>query len=177
MSKGLRNVPDDPNSGYDVCGGGRDHILRPNSRPERVHWKPHNGPIHTNYANFHSRLQSYANWGYGFENIQNPDRLAAAGFFCTHVSDHVRCFYCDIELRSWSGNDDPWVEHAYWSKDCGYLKLLKGEDFIKKHAPTDDFVERHLVSTEEQPEVHFQEMKHSSKDFKSLVKKLFRCSN
>ena len=29
-------------------------------------------------------------------------------------------------------DDNPWVEHAGQYPDCGYLKLIKGEDFIFK---------------------------------------------
>jgi len=45
-------------------------------------------------------------------------------------SDSVRCFHCGIGLRNWEQDDDPWVEHARWSKNCPYVKTKKGQAFI-----------------------------------------------
>merc|ERR1711874_518946 len=47
-------------------------------------------------------------------------------------SDHVKCFYCDGGLKEWQEEDDPWVEHAGWFHGCGFVKLVKGEEFIQR---------------------------------------------
>ena len=35
-------------------------------------------------------------------------------------------------LRHWTEDDYPWTEHARWSKDCAYLRQMKGEEFIQR---------------------------------------------
>ena len=52
-------------------------------------------------------------------------------FFPTGCLDSVKCFFCDGGLRNWSKTDIPWVEHAIWYPDCEFVKLLKGEGFVK----------------------------------------------
>ncbi|CAC5365248.1 unnamed protein product [Mytilus coruscus] len=63
--------------------------------------------------------------------------MALAGFLFAGYNDYTRCFHCGGGLRNWEAGDDPWVEHARWFPQCGFLKQNKGEDFIqavlKKH--------------------------------------------
>ncbi|CAH2241777.1 jg16339 [Pararge aegeria aegeria] len=42
----------------------------------------------------------------------------------------VRCFYCDGGLGKWKAGDAPWSEHAHWFPHCGYVLLIKGQNFI-----------------------------------------------
>ena len=44
----------------------------------------------------------------------------------------VKCFYCDGGLRNWQPEDDPWTEHARWFSECGFVRLVKGDEFISK---------------------------------------------
>ena len=46
--------------------------------------------------------------------------------------DIVKCFYCDGGLRNWQPEDDPWTEHARWFAECGFVRLVKGDEFISK---------------------------------------------
>lgn len=48
------------------------------------------------------------------------------------TSDHVRCFHCDGVLRHWDPEDDPWTEHARWFSRCGYVRLVKGDEFVQQ---------------------------------------------
>ncbi|XP_043220725.1 baculoviral IAP repeat-containing protein 7-A-like [Amphibalanus amphitrite] len=96
----------------------------------------HQAPIHPSYATVESRLRSYQYWPPAL--AQKPRQLAEAGFFYAGVSDHVKCFHCDGGLRNWVPGDDPWTEHARWFSRCGFLRLVKGEDFIQdvlRHNP------------------------------------------
>ena len=58
--------------------------------------------------------------------------MSASGFYYIGLSDQVKCFYCDGGLRNWQPEDDPWVEHSRWFSKCGFIRLVKGDDFIKK---------------------------------------------
>ena len=35
-----------------------------------------------------------------------------------------------LGLRHWSDEDDPWIEHSRWSKDCLFVKQVKGQEFV-----------------------------------------------
>lgn len=48
------------------------------------------------------------------------------------MNDQVRCFYCDGGLRHWEPGDDPWIEHARWFPLCGYVRLVKGDEFVQQ---------------------------------------------
>lgn len=60
--------------------------------------------------------------------ISKRELMSEAGFIYIGdgSNDDVSCFYCRQGLRSWEPNDEPWIEHARWSPDCGYLRLVKG---------------------------------------------------
>lgn len=97
----------------------------------------HHGPRNPVYATVESRLRTFDNWP--TDVTQKPEELAAAGFYYTGNGDQVRCFHCDGGLRLWDPSDDPWMEHARWFNTCGYVTLVKGEQFVKQaivqHSP------------------------------------------
>lgn len=69
-------------------------------------------PKKPKFSSLDSRLRTYVNWP--IPDIQKPDALAQAGLYYQNVEDQVRCFHCNIGLRSWQREDDPWFEHAKW---------------------------------------------------------------
>lgn len=87
-------------------------------------------PLHAAYAIFNDRFKTFKDWPSSL--AQKPAQLCDAGFFYTGKSDHVTCFSCGGSLRSWEPNDDPWQEHAKYYGDCHYLRLYKGQEFIKR---------------------------------------------
>ena len=49
-------------------------------------------------------------------------------------------------LRNWQPDDDPWTEHARWFTKCGYVRLIKGDEFIAKcvdEIPTQPLTKSH----------------------------------
>lgn len=80
------------------------------------------------YASLAARLASFERWP--ADRHQAPRTLAEAGFYYTGTDDQVRCFYCDGGLGKWEAGDTPWTEHAHWFPHCGYLLLVKGQDFV-----------------------------------------------
>jgi len=79
------------------------------------------GPIFSRFVTLSSRLDSFKSWKY--YNIQNPQKLARAGFFSCGSSDRVVCFYCARALWKWEAGDDPWIEHASSEPNCAFLLL------------------------------------------------------
>lgn len=90
-------------------------------------------PVKTPYApqfsSLDSRVRSFENWTTG--HIQDPERLAQAGFYYLGRADEVHCFYCDGGLRFWLADDDPWFEHARCFPKCQFVQLVKGQLFIE----------------------------------------------
>ncbi|XP_037296402.1 LOW QUALITY PROTEIN: baculoviral IAP repeat-containing protein 7-A-like [Manduca sexta] len=86
------------------------------------------GARHPHHAALAARLASFQRWP--ADRHQTPRALAEAGFFHTGTDDQVRCFYCDGGLGKWEAGDTPWSEHAYWFPHCGYVLLVKGQEFI-----------------------------------------------
>lgn len=74
------------------------------------------------------RLATYREWPSGIK--QKPEQLAAAGFYYAGIGDRVMCFVCNIILKDWVQDDDPWEQHALWKPDCSYVKLVKGDSYI-----------------------------------------------
>ncbi|KAJ8314476.1 hypothetical protein KUTeg_006626 [Tegillarca granosa] len=87
---------------------------------------------HENFAVESTRLMTFSCPGWDTRMYQTPEMLAAAGFFYTGTCDNVKCFFCDGGIRNWQPGDDPWTEHARYFPNCYYVKLVKGQDFIKK---------------------------------------------
>ncbi|XP_076076501.1 putative inhibitor of apoptosis isoform X5 [Mytilus galloprovincialis] len=82
-----------------------------------------------NYESLQSRKDSYFDWPTNRSSL-HPYDLSECGLFFTHFEDCVRCFHCGIGLRNWEEDDNPWVEHARWSRKCQYLIRRKGQEFI-----------------------------------------------
>lgn len=89
----------------------------------------HSGPLHPQYATLEARLRTFREWPPALK--QTPKDLADAGFYYIGLSDQVKCFYCDGGLRNWQSEDEPWKEHARWFDKCVFVRLVKGDDYIK----------------------------------------------
>lgn len=89
----------------------------------------HKEPIHPQQASLMARLRSFSTWP--LDAPVSKEDLAVAGFFYIGIGDRTICFHCNGGLCSWEKGDDPWVEHARWFSACDFLRLNKGDDFIK----------------------------------------------
>ncbi|XP_015599777.1 baculoviral IAP repeat-containing protein 7-A [Cephus cinctus] len=89
----------------------------------------HTAPRQPKHATFEGRLRTFQGWP---ENLrQTPEMLAQAGFYYVGSGDQVRCFHCDGGLRNWEVTDDAWTEHAKWFPRCGFVALVRGQEFIR----------------------------------------------
>lgn len=88
-------------------------------------------PCHSRYENKHKRVKSFVEYDWSPQTNQTILQLAEAGFFYTGYGDATICFQCGCGLKRWLKNDDPFIEHARYSPHCHYLKLIKGEVFIR----------------------------------------------
>lgn len=76
------------------------------------------------------RLKTFESWPKNLK--QSPELMSEAGFFYTQKKDRVICFFCGGGIKEWESSDDPWDQHAKLYKDCSYLKMSKGSQFIKE---------------------------------------------
>lgn len=91
--------------------------------------QPVKAPFAAQFSSLDARIRSFENWTTG--HIQDPERLARAGFYYLGRADEVHCFYCDGGLRFWLADDDPWFEHARCFPKCQFVQLVKGQLFIE----------------------------------------------
>lgn len=63
---------------------------------------------------------------------QCPVIMAEAGFFYCNVCDEVQCYLCGVRVSKWLPEDDPWIQHAKWSKHCRFLLRKKGVEFVNR---------------------------------------------
>ena len=124
-------------SGEDVTGWNPRQFM-PHSGPEKYNFGAdsesmgilkHSGPLHPQYATLEARLRTFREWPPALR--QQPKDLAEAGFYYIGLSDQVKCFYCDGGLRNWQSEDEPWKEHARWFDKCVFVRLVKGDEYIK----------------------------------------------
>ncbi|KAL7737922.1 hypothetical protein ACLKA6_006292 [Drosophila palustris] len=97
---------------------------------EELGIQPTTLPQRPKYSCLETRLRSFSDWP--IPNIQPADPLAQAGLFYQKIDDQVRCFHCNIGLRSWQKEDEPWHEHAKWSPKCQYVLLAKGPNYVRQ---------------------------------------------
>lgn len=79
------------------------------------------------FGDLQKRMDSY-------RNDLLPDdclKLAEAGFYRIDM-DKYACFYCAGELQNWTylELENPWVEHARYFPDCGFLLEKKSQAFV-----------------------------------------------
>lgn len=107
-----------------------------------------NRPEHSEFKLESTRLRSFLDWPKTMK--QRPKNLAEAGFFYTGKGDRVICFSCGGGLKLWDETDDPWEQHAMWYEKCDYLKLMKGQEFIKEvTAKNKSEVNKNMENTED----------------------------
>ncbi|XP_047530918.1 baculoviral IAP repeat-containing protein 7-B-like isoform X1 [Vanessa atalanta] len=115
------------------------------------------GARHPSRAALAARLATFERWP--ADRAQAPRTLADAGFFYTGIDDQVRCFYCDGGLGKWEAGDAPWSEHAHWFPHCGYVRLVRGQDFVDacrtRAVPRSFSADRGLTSRTRNPSVNF----------------------
>ncbi|KAH8283633.1 hypothetical protein KR018_010235 [Drosophila ironensis] len=92
--------------------------------------QPTSQPQKPRYACADARLRTFSDWP--IANVQPAEALAQAGLYYQKIGDQVRCFHCNIGLRSWQKDDEPWQEHAKWSPKCQFVLLAKGPAYVQE---------------------------------------------
>ncbi|XP_025192151.1 putative inhibitor of apoptosis [Melanaphis sacchari] len=97
-------------------------------------------PFHRNkMITFNARLETFNNCLRTFK--QNINTLCEAGFFYSGngQTDFTTCYFCALTLSNWTDDDEPWINHAKWSKNCGHLFLNKSKNFVDKVHVVENF--------------------------------------
>lgn len=105
------------------------------------------------YLTYDSRLKSYGYWPKHM--AQTKEKLAEAGFFYTGLGDYVQCYHCGNGIKDWFPDEDPWEEHARYFKECYFVRVIKGPEFIANFTipqtddqPSDDEKEAESLTLE-----------------------------
>lgn len=85
---------------------------------------------YSNFSSFKERLNSFIEWP--IQMKQMAEMMSRAGFFYTGSSDRTICFMCGGGVKNWYCTDDPWVVHAFYYDKCDFVRLMKGNDYIKR---------------------------------------------
>ncbi|XP_065339942.1 baculoviral IAP repeat-containing protein 7-B-like [Cloeon dipterum] len=99
--------------------------------PNDLNIKNWSSPFHPRYATLSSRNDSFKD-SWPKSCTQTPLELARAGFYSTGIEDQVICFHCNVALKDWAENDDPFILHCKWNQNCQYLLMCKGSDFVQQ---------------------------------------------
>ena len=67
-------------------------------------------------------LFTFASWP---KRLPSIEKLVAAGFYYTGVSDEVICIECKVVLHDWEITDNPLTEHEKVSPKCLLVKIQK----------------------------------------------------
>ena len=70
------------------------------------------------------RIKCYSDFPWPISLKQTPISLSKAGFFYSGIVDVVICYYCGLNLYKWLQGDIPMIEHAKFSVNWGYARLL-----------------------------------------------------
>lgn len=98
--------------------------------PQCPLFSPGTPPHHPHYSSMNARIASFANWP--SQMRPKPHELADAGWFYTGHGDETICFFCNGAVKHWDRDDDPWVEHARWFRNCDYVRIEKGPDYVQQ---------------------------------------------
>ncbi|WAR09187.1 DIAP1-like protein, partial [Mya arenaria] len=85
-------------------------------------------PKYRDWENENTRLMSFRGWPAQMSQI--PRQLVDAGLLYMGEGDRCKCYWCGGELYDWEPEHNPWVEHAKWFPQCGYVHNKKGVTFI-----------------------------------------------
>ena len=138
LGQNVGNIPIQEETVSEDVTGWNSRQMMPSSGPEKNNFGQdsesmgilkHSGPLHPQYATLEARLRTFREWPPALR--QQPRDLAEAGFYYIGLSDQVKCFYCDGGLRNWQSEDEPWKEHARWFDKCVFVRLVKGDEYIK----------------------------------------------
>ncbi|KAL4233263.1 hypothetical protein ACF0H5_007947 [Mactra antiquata] len=86
-------------------------------------------PKYRDWGDEYKRIRSFRGWP--TQMTQTPIELAKAGLLYMGKGDRCKCFWCGGELYDWELQDEPWEEHAKWFPHCGYVRAMKGDNFVK----------------------------------------------
>ena len=74
------------------------------------------------YKYYEDRIKTFSTWPKA--HPIKPDKLCSSGFVYTGLADKVYCFCCSTVLLQFESNDNPFIEHLKFSRDCEFLKIV-----------------------------------------------------
>ncbi|XP_065341914.1 baculoviral IAP repeat-containing protein 7-B-like [Cloeon dipterum] len=114
--------------------GGNIQLVKSNHfivTPQDLNIHDLDAPLNPKFLTLHSRIDSYKEFWPKSKKL-TPRLMAEAGYFHSGKGDRAICFHCNLGLKDWDLNDDPFIQHCKWNSSCQYLLMRKGQDFVEK---------------------------------------------
>ncbi|XP_045175324.1 E3 ubiquitin-protein ligase XIAP-like isoform X2 [Mercenaria mercenaria] len=84
---------------------------------------------HPDYESEEARFNSFSRWP--LREQFPPLSLARIGLYYTGYETVVRCFACDGGFRKPQAADELWFQHGFYFPSCPYMRIKKGDRFVK----------------------------------------------
>ncbi|AXZ95810.1 A224L [African swine fever virus] len=83
-------------------------------------------PKYVGYSSIDARNQSFA-----IHDIKNYEKFSNAGLFYTSPTE-ITCYCCGMKFCNWLYEKHPLQVHAFWSRNCGFMRATLGIIGLKK---------------------------------------------
>ncbi|CAB3387126.1 Hypothetical predicted protein [Cloeon dipterum] len=113
--------------------GGNVQLVKSNRyivTPQDLNIHDLDAPLNPEFLTLHSRIDSYKEFWPKSKKL-TPRLMAEAGYFYSGKGDRAICYHCNLGLKDWDQNDDPFIQHCKWNSSCQYLLMRKGQDFVE----------------------------------------------
>ncbi|KAK3109127.1 hypothetical protein FSP39_023542 [Pinctada imbricata] len=83
-------------------------------------------PLYPEYVGYSIRLKTFKDSWPRYLRCPKVEDMARSGLFYSQIGDKVVCFQCGLGLKFWEPNDCAYKEHARFSPQCKYVKMVCG---------------------------------------------------
>ncbi|KAK3107823.1 hypothetical protein FSP39_022994 [Pinctada imbricata] len=81
-------------------------------------------PLYPEYVGYSTRLKTFKDSWPRYLRGPKVEDMARSGLFYSQIGDKVVCFQCGLGLKFWEPNDCAYKEHARFSPQCKYVKMV-----------------------------------------------------
>ena len=100
---------------------GQEIVLAP--EPQKVYSLQ---PLYPEYVGYPTRLKTFKDSWPRYLRGPKVEDMARSGLFYSQIGDKVVCFQCGLGLKFWEAHDCAYKEHARFSPQCKYVKMVCG---------------------------------------------------
>ncbi|CCU56215.1 hypothetical protein MYSEV_017 [Mythimna separata entomopoxvirus 'L'] len=76
-----------------------------------------------------NRLKTYILWQ---KKMCNFRKIAEAGFYYIAKLDISKCYYCNLKIKTWYPDSEPFITHMVYNQKCSIFKKKNPIKRLKK---------------------------------------------